>query len=126
MRKIFLLLTLSLSLIVFKVCPAFAQSDFPTATFGENMQLTLSAEAPLSPFYTVDISSIAFKDAAGADRFFRSLTDNLVRATVNYDAKEATIQLMVAYAEGWDVSQWNNYFATVQARYQGAFEKFNN
>lgn len=125
MRKILLLLTVSLSIIIISTEAVIAQADFPAATFGENMQLTISTEEPLSPFYTVDISSIAFKDAAGADRFFRSLTDNLVRATVDYATQKATIQLMVAYADGWGVAEWNNYFANVQARYLGAFEKFN-
>ena len=92
------------------------------------MALSISTDAPVSAFYTIDISDMGFVSEDAADRFFKSMTDNLVRATVDYTTQKATLHLMLEYAPSspsWTVTDWNNYLAGKTSKYQGAFDKFN-
>ncbi|MBK6730970.1 MAG: hypothetical protein IPG60_08385 [Bacteroidetes bacterium] len=127
MKKIYLLTVLVSGFLFLTTQSAIAQTEIPVASFDENMVLTIPTDAELSPVYTVDISNMGFKDAAAADRFFRSMTDNLVNAKVDYAAQTATVHLMLQYAPtpDWGVAKWNTYFTSVSSRYLGAYNKFN-
>lgn len=127
MKKLYLLTLLAAMISFTTFNRANAQAEFPVASFDDNMILTIPSDVPLTQFYTIDISGMDFKDAAAADRFFRSMTDNLVRANVDFAAQKATLQIMTQYTEsmGWGLTEWNNYFVSVSERYQGAFDNFN-
>lgn len=127
MKKCFLFTVLVSCVLVLTLSSAQAQSVHPKAAFDANMVLTIPGDVELSPFYDVDISKMGFKDADAATRFFRSMTDNLVNATVDWATQTATVHLMLEYAPtpGWDIVKWNSYFVSVSTRYLGAFNKFN-
>lgn len=105
---------------------SFAQATSPAAIVNDKMEFIIPTDVALTSTYVVDISSMNFKDADAAFKFFKSMTDNLVNSTVDYAAGQATIHLHLDYAvEGWGIAEWNNYFVKTSERYRKAFAYFN-
>jgi len=105
-----------------------AQAQQPVASFNDNMELILDNSAPISESYVIDITDMEFVSAEAAEKFFRSMTDNLVNTTVDYEAKQAIVNLSLQHVEekGWGVDDWNAYFRTTAARYARMLNTFNN
>ncbi|HAE13185.1 MAG: hypothetical protein H6548_06150 [Chitinophagales bacterium] len=105
---------------------AFAQEALPVASFNDHLELVLPADAPVASAYTADISDMGFKNKMAAEKFFRSVTDNLVYTELNYEESVVTIHLRLEYArEGWVAADWNNYFVQASERYRRSYNYFN-
>lgn len=91
-----------------------------------NLQLTESILQ--QKFVQVDFSSLQFKDEVVAQKFFKSIENNLVSFTVDYASNTAT---MVIYPERlgkftWTLDDWNTYFGNMSTTCSANYASFLN
>ena len=98
-----------------------------SATMSETFVVQLDSAGPMVDTYTIDCSSLAFTSDEAAERFFKSLQDNLVQFEFDAASQTATMRLSLPYVadKGWGVAEWNNYFNSTAERYGRMFEAFN-
>ena len=114
-------LTLSLLLVFATATLVTAQTpEKGKATITSDLVILLDAATPLVADYVFDISPIAFKDQAAAERYFSLCRDNIVSYTLDYDKKLATVHIALELMEprGWDLVEYNEYFVKLSERYR--------
>ena len=125
-----LIYKISLSLLLVSASFLYASAQAPTpghAAIDANLVISLDTDAPLTADYTFSISTMSFKDEAAAVRYFSLCRDNILTYTVDYAARTATVHIALEWMEprGWDVAQYNEYFAKVAERYRNTLAVVN-
>ncbi len=121
MKQLFYKISLSLLLVSAAFFYASAQAPaVGTASIDANLVIQIDPTKPLMETYTFSISTMAFKDEAAANRFFSLCRDNILNYTLDYANKTATVKLGLQFTEprGWDVNEYNEYFAKAAERYR--------
>lgn len=121
-------LTLSLLLVFATATLVTAQTpEKGKATITSDLVILLDAATPLVADYVFDISPIAFKDQAAAERYFSLCRDNIVSYTLDYDKKLATVHIALELMEprGWDLVEYNEYFVKLSERYRSTLAVVN-
>lgn len=121
-------LTLSLLLVFATATLVTAQTPAKgKATITSDLVILLDVATPLVADYVFDISPIAFKDQAAAERYFSLCRDNIVSYTLDYDKKLATVHIALELMEprGWDLIEYNEYFVKLSERYRSTLAVVN-
>lgn len=121
-------LTLSLLLVFATATLVTAQTPAKgKATITSDLVILLDVATPLVADYVFDISPIAFKDQAAAERYFSLCRDNIVSYTLDYDKKLSTVHIALELMEprGWDLIEYNEYFVKLSERYRSTLAVVN-
>ncbi|MBC8047897.1 MAG: hypothetical protein H7Y00_13955 [Fimbriimonadaceae bacterium] len=113
--------------IIFGVCAvSFAQNSTATASISENFQIVLPADKPLSETYLIDISGISFKNEEDCVIFFDKMHEIVVNYDVLYQNKQVLLKLSYDKRnEGWQLEDWNKYFAGRAKKMQAVYASIN-
>ncbi len=76
----------------------------------------------------LDFSGLNFKDEESAQKFFKSIENNLMSYTVDFSSKTAT---MFIYADRlgnhtWSIEQWNSYMSSTSQSCITNYQSFSN
>lgn len=76
----------------------------------------------------IDISNLIFRDETMAQKFFRSIENNLVTYALDYDAKTVVMTLHPERLgkHTWTLENWNNYLATAASNSAATYQSFEN
>ncbi len=120
MKQILQSLAFSLLLVSSTSLVTGQSSTIGKATISSEMVITLDESSPLIADYVFDISGISFKNKEAAERYFNLSQDNILKYSVNYDTKLATVHIMIEHMapRGWDVAKYNEYLGKVSERYR--------
>ncbi len=91
-----------------------------------NIQLTESMLQ--QKFIQLDISGLQFKDEVTAQKFFKSIGNNLVEFRLDYTSKTA---IMMLYPDRlgkftWTLADWNEYVGNMSTRCSSTYSSFLN
>lgn len=128
MKQIVQKLTLLLLLVFATAALVTAQTpEKGKATITSDLVIHLDVATPLVADYAFDISPIAFKDQAAAERFFSLCRDNIVSYSLDYETKTANMHIAIELMEprGWDLTEYNEYFGKLSERYRSTLAVVN-
>ncbi|MBK8343840.1 MAG: hypothetical protein IPL12_11325 [Bacteroidetes bacterium] len=94
----------------------------------KNFSIQLTDELSQQKFVQLDISDLQFKSEADAQKFFKSIANNLCEFKVDYAAKTA---VMMLYPDRlgkftWTLDDWNKYVGDMSARCSATYNSFLN
>lgn len=74
----------------------------------------------------IDISALQFADEATAQKYFKSIANNLVEFTLDYNTHTATMHLFPERLgkHTWTLADWNAYLQTMSARCSETYQAF--
>lgn len=93
-----------------------------------NFTIQLTESMLQQKFIQLDISGLQFKDEVTAQKFFKSIQNNLVEFRVDYTAQTA---LMMLYPDRlgkftWTLEDWNEYVGNMSTRCSSTYSSFLN
>jgi hypothetical protein len=94
----------------------------------QNFNLQLNESILQQKFVQLDFTSLQFKDEVVAQKFFKSIENNLVSFTVDYASNTA---MMVIYPErlgkfSWSLEEWNTFIANMSPSCSANYASFLN
>lgn len=115
----------SLFIAVVSLTAAYAQTAV-NATIDDHFQIVLPADKSLTDTYTIDISNISFKSQEDCVLFFDRMHEIVVNYEVDYAAKLVTVKLTYDKRnEGWQLPEWNKYFAARAKKMSAVYTAMN-
>jgi hypothetical protein len=106
---------------------------FTTAGFSQDavkvdhqFQIQLTDAMLQSGALQVDISALQFADEATEQKYFKSIANNLVEWTLDFNAQTATMHLFPERLgkHTWTLSDWNAYLQTMSTQCAETYKAF--